>query len=108
MKPSPSPDGVDPIVATRMALARIASELQQIDAQLAALGAAPPAAADVPEQRPGQLLKTDEASEYLGVPTATLRYWRSVGTGPQSGKLGRRVVYRRADLEGWLGEQLQR
>lgn len=35
----------------------------------------------------------------------TLRYWRSVGAGgPESFKLGRRVMYRRADVERWLQE----
>lgn len=34
---------------------------------------------------------------------ATLRYWRSVGAGgPKSFKLGRRVMYRRADVEEWI------
>jgi hypothetical protein len=34
---------------------------------------------------------------------ATLRYWRSVGDcGPKSFKLGRRVLYRRADVERWI------
>lgn len=36
---------------------------------------------------------------------ATLRYWRSVGEcGPKSFKLGRRVLYRRADVEQWIAE----
>jgi predicted DNA-binding transcriptional regulator AlpA len=35
----------------------------------------------------------------------TLRYWRHGGTGgPPSFKLGRRVMYRRAEVEKWLGE----
>jgi hypothetical protein len=33
----------------------------------------------------------------------TLRYWRALGEGgPASFKLGRRVMYRRADVEKWL------
>jgi len=35
----------------------------------------------------------------------TLRYWRALGVrGPVSFKLGRRVMYRRADVEKWLEE----
>jgi len=33
----------------------------------------------------------------------TLRWWRSVRAGsPESFKLGRRVMYHRADVEKWL------
>ncbi len=39
------------------------------------------------------------------LPEGTLRYWRAVGTGgPPSFKLGRRVMYRQADVERWLDE----
>jgi predicted DNA-binding transcriptional regulator AlpA len=35
----------------------------------------------------------------------TLRYWRyTEAGGPASFKLGRRVMYRRADVEKWLEE----
>jgi predicted DNA-binding transcriptional regulator AlpA len=34
---------------------------------------------------------------------ATLRWYRATGQGgPRSGRLGRRVVYRRADVEAWI------
>lgn len=45
------------------------------------------------------------ASSFLGVAENTLRYWRQVGQGPQSFKLGRRICYRRDELERWLTEQ---
>jgi hypothetical protein len=36
----------------------------------------------------------------------TLRYWRYARAGgPASFKLGRRVMYRRADVEKWLGSR---
>jgi hypothetical protein len=36
----------------------------------------------------------------------TLPWWRAVGEdGPESFKLGRRVMYRRTDVEKWLGDQ---
>jgi predicted DNA-binding transcriptional regulator AlpA len=36
---------------------------------------------------------------------ATLRYWRHLGTGPRSFRLGRRVVYRLADVGAWIEAQ---
>jgi predicted DNA-binding transcriptional regulator AlpA len=38
-------------------------------------------------------------------PVATLRYWRHLGTGPRSFRLGRRVLYRRDDLHAWIDAQ---
>lgn len=35
-------------------------------------------------------------------PVATLRYWRHLGTGPTSFRLGRRVLYHRDDLHAWI------
>ncbi|HZH23253.1 MAG TPA: helix-turn-helix domain-containing protein [Geodermatophilus sp.] len=43
----------------------------------------------------------------LRAPVATLRYWRHLGTGPHSFRLGRRVVYRREDLHAWIDAQRQ-
>ena len=48
------------------------------------------------------LLTISEAAELLRTPVATLRYWRHLGTGPASFRLGRRVLYRRADLRTWI------
>jgi len=50
------------------------------------------------------ILNTDEVSNYLGCSTETLRYWRQRGTGPKWFKLGHRVMYRRTDLEAWIGD----
>ncbi|ORM29238.1 helix-turn-helix domain-containing protein [Williamsia sp. 1135] len=36
---------------------------------------------------------------------ATLRYWRHTNEGPKSFRAGRRVVYRRSEVESWLSEQ---
>ena len=49
-----------------------------------------------------KLLRLPEGAEMTGVPANTLRYWRHVGKGPRSGRLGRRVVYREADVRAWL------
>lgn len=42
-----------------------------------------------------------------GVPENTLRYWRHVGSGPKSAKLGRRIVYREADVHDWINAQFE-
>ncbi|WP_319457549.1 MULTISPECIES: helix-turn-helix domain-containing protein [unclassified Mycobacterium] len=51
------------------------------------------------------LLGVRTASSYLGIPEATLRYWRHAGHGPASFKMGRRLVYRREELERWISAQ---
>jgi excisionase family DNA binding protein len=48
------------------------------------------------------LLTITEAAQLLRAPVATLRYWRHLGTGPTSFRLGRRVLYRRDDLQAWI------
>ena len=48
------------------------------------------------------LLTIAEAAALLRAPVATLRYWRHLGTGPRSFRLGRRVLYRRDDLNDWI------
>ncbi len=55
---------------------------------------------------PTELLTITEAADLLRAPVATLRYWRHLGTGPRSFRLGRRVLYRRDDLQAWVEEQL--
>jgi predicted DNA-binding transcriptional regulator AlpA len=54
---------------------------------------------------PDDLLTTVEVAQITRSPVSTLRYWRHLGTGPHSFRLGRRVVYRRADVAAWLLEQ---
>ncbi|NPC96614.1 AlpA family transcriptional regulator [Nocardioides sp. zg-DK7169] len=52
------------------------------------------------------LMRIEEVSELTGIPLNTLRYWRAnTRTGPKSAKLGRRVVYRRQDVEAWIDQQ---
>jgi excisionase family DNA binding protein len=48
------------------------------------------------------LLTMGEAAALLRAPVATLRYWHHLGTGPHSFRLGRRVLYRRDDLDAWI------
>ena len=51
------------------------------------------------------LLSTAEAAQKIGVPEGTLRYWRYVGIGPQSFRVGRHVKYRPEAIESWLTVQ---
>lgn len=53
-----------------------------------------------------ELLTTADVSAITRVAVATLRYWRHAGgvVGPPSVKLGRRVMYRREEVEKWLRE----
>ncbi|MFD6134582.1 helix-turn-helix transcriptional regulator [Isoptericola sp. NPDC060257] len=53
------------------------------------------------------LMRTEDVSRETGIAAATLRFWRFQGTGPRSAKLGRRVVYRRSDVEAWINEQFE-
>jgi excisionase family DNA binding protein len=52
-----------------------------------------------------ELLTITEAAEVLRTSVATLRYWRHLGTGPRSFRLGRRVLYRTDDLHAWIAQQ---
>lgn len=52
-----------------------------------------------------KLLRLSEVAEITGIPEATLRFWRHQGTGPKSARLGRRVVYREADVQAWIDAQ---
>jgi excisionase family DNA binding protein len=57
---------------------------------------------DQPTNDQPELLTITEAADLLRAPVATLRYWRHLGTGPASFRLGRRVLYRRDDLARWV------
>lgn len=47
-------------------------------------------------------LTTDELAAIVRTPVETVRYWRHVGKGPRSFKIGRRVLYARTDIESWI------
>jgi predicted DNA-binding transcriptional regulator AlpA len=54
----------------------------------------------------GRLLNSAEVAQLIRVPEATLRYWRHVGIGPRSFKMGpRRVLYRADDVDAWVAAQ---
>ena len=46
-----------------------------------------------------EYLTTQEVAEVYRTSPETVRYWRHVGKGPKSFKVGRRVLYAREDVE---------
>lgn len=50
-------------------------------------------------------ITTAELAAYLRMPPETVRYWRHIGKGPRSFKIGRRVLYDRAEVEQWIADQ---
>jgi predicted DNA-binding transcriptional regulator AlpA len=54
------------------------------------------------------VLTAGEASRRVGLSKSTLAKLRLNGNGPTYCKLGRRVVYRPADLEEWLQSRTAR
>lgn len=50
-----------------------------------------------------ELMLLPEAAVMARKPEATMRWLRHTGEGPKSGKLGRRVVCRRSDVQAWIG-----
>ena len=54
---------------------------------------------------PNELLTVAEVADILRRSEETLRYWRHIGTGPLSFKVGRRTVYLRSDLDAFIAKQ---
>jgi hypothetical protein len=48
------------------------------------------------------LLTRAEAAAFLRTPAQTLSYWACRRQGPRFTRIGRRVVYRRTDLEAFI------
>lgn len=52
-------------------------------------------------------MTAEEAGKYLSpvgkpIPVATLQWWRSHGKGPKYFKVGKRIIYARADLDAFM------
>lgn len=54
-----------------------------------------------------RLLTVVEVAEMLRTTESTVRYWRHLGHGPTSFKVGRRVVFKEEDVQQWLFAQEQ-
>jgi phage terminase Nu1 subunit (DNA packaging protein) len=52
-----------------------------------------------------RLLTKWETAEIVRAPVRTLDRWRMLGIGPVGFKVGKRVLYREADVHRWLAEQ---
>lgn len=50
------------------------------------------------------LMTVRDVNQHTGIPENTLRWFRHVGQGPKSFKVGRRIMYRREDVDAWLAE----
>lgn len=54
-----------------------------------------------------RVLPPRDAGKYIGISPLTLANWRVSGKGPRFIRLSpRKIVYRVADLELWLGERV--
>lgn len=51
-----------------------------------------------------EYMTSAELAELIRTPVPTLRYWRQIGTGPRSMKLGRRVLYPTQGVRAWLAD----
>ena len=63
--------------------------------------------AELAEKINSDLLYTEEVAALARKPVATIRWLKAMGQGPRCGKLGRRVVYRRADVEAWIASAFE-
>jgi predicted DNA-binding transcriptional regulator AlpA len=55
--------------------------------------------------RMARYLTTADVAELCRTSAETVRYWRYVGKGPASFKVGRKVLYDVEDVEAWIAEQ---
>lgn len=51
-----------------------------------------------------EYLTTAEVAALCRTSPETVRFWRHVGKGPRSFKVGRRVLYDTHDVHAWLDE----
>jgi DNA-binding transcriptional MerR regulator len=52
-----------------------------------------------------QYLTTQEVAAMFRTSPETVRYWRHIGYGPPSFKVGRRVLYEAEQIEQWGRQQ---
>jgi predicted DNA-binding transcriptional regulator AlpA len=59
------------------------------------------------ENLESDILFTEEVAALARKTPATIRWLKATGQGPKCGKLGRRVIYRRADVEAWIASAFE-
>ena len=52
-----------------------------------------------------EFMTTREVADLLRTSPDSVRWWRYVNRGPRSFKVGRRVLYARADVEQFIADQ---
>ncbi len=53
-------------------------------------------------------MTTAEVATLFRTTRATIYYWRHIGYGPRGCKVGRKVLYQRADVEAFLEQSKKR
>jgi excisionase family DNA binding protein len=56
----------------------------------------------VVEENMEHYMTIGEAGTYIRTPVETLRKWRTQGTGPKAARIGKRLLYRRSELDRWV------
>ena len=59
----------------------------------------------MPEQSPQPYIDDRELARRTGIAAKTWQRWRGESEGPPYSKLGRRVLYRWADVEAWIANR---
>ena len=54
-----------------------------------------------------QILLVPDVAQRLRIEESTLRWWRHVGKGPRSFKIGRRIAYYLSDIEAYEARQYE-
>jgi hypothetical protein len=54
---------------------------------------------------PSEYLFAEDMERDYKLPESTWRYFHSVGKGPKASKLGRRLVWKRSEVEAWVAQQ---
>ncbi|MPZ16580.1 MAG: helix-turn-helix domain-containing protein [Luteitalea sp.] len=53
------------------------------------------------------LVPEDQFADEIGQSKRSIERWRRIGFGPRYVKLGRRVLYRRCDIDQWLESRVR-
>lgn len=95
-------------VKLRMTIELDAEDLARLRSVFAPTGRAAPIVPAPAAQTADRLLTTAETAEMLGVSKSSLYGLRYVGDAPPAIKVGSRLRWRRADVEAWMDENLEK